>query len=44
MPPNANYYNSIFALCDGVTTTLPSQPYRPSGSVLRARRRTLFGA
>ncbi|PVH90687.1 hypothetical protein DM02DRAFT_710307, partial [Periconia macrospinosa] len=44
MPPNAAYYNSIFALCDGVTTTLASQPYRPSGSVLRARRRTLFGA
>lgn len=35
--------NSFAALCDGVETAMASQPPRPSGSVLRARRRALFG-
>jgi hypothetical protein len=35
--------NSLAALCDGVDTILEEQPPRPSGSELRARRRTLFG-
>ncbi len=34
---------SFAAFCDGVDTTLPNQPIRPSHSVLRARRRILFG-
>jgi hypothetical protein len=36
--------NSLAALVDGVVDTLQHQPNRPSGSVLRARRRELFGA
>ncbi|KAF2844530.1 hypothetical protein T440DRAFT_484115 [Plenodomus tracheiphilus IPT5] len=42
--PSAINSNSFAALCDGIDTTIQDQPFRPSGSVLRARRRTLFGA
>jgi hypothetical protein len=35
--------NSLAALCNGVNTILEELPPRPSGSELRARRRTLFG-
>lgn len=44
MPPAANIDPSSFAaLCDSADTVLASQPPRASGSVLRARRRALFG-
>jgi hypothetical protein len=39
----ASVANFIVSLVDGVDTTLQHQPNRPSGSVLRARRRVLFG-
>jgi hypothetical protein len=40
--PAANTANFLTTLVDGIDTTLPHQPNRPSGSVLRARRRVLF--
>jgi hypothetical protein len=43
MDANARYQNSILALCDGVDTTLHDQPHRPTYSVVRTRRRILFG-
>lgn len=41
---SSTHSNTFPSLCLGPDTTTPAQPDNPSGAVMRARRRTLFGA